>query len=68
MRALIGQLGANGDCLYATTLARQIKADFPECELTWAVASACAHILVNNPHVDDVWVWKVDDWANLSTA
>ena len=57
-----------GDCLYATTLARQIKADFPACELTWAVASMCAPVLVNNPYVDDVWVWKVDDWANLATA
>lgn len=28
-RILLGQLFKNGDCLYATVLARQIKKDFP---------------------------------------
>ena len=28
-RILLGQLGSNGDCLYATIVARQIKKDFP---------------------------------------
>jgi ADP-heptose:LPS heptosyltransferase len=48
------QLYSNGDCLYATTVARQIKLDFPGCRLTWAIASFCKMIIANNPHVDEI--------------
>ncbi|MEQ1577992.1 MAG: hypothetical protein ABL894_10090, partial [Hyphomicrobium sp.] len=54
-RILLGQLGSNGDCLYATTIARQIKKDFPGCHLTWAISSLCTRVLDNNPDVDEVW-------------
>lgn len=54
-RFLLGQLAAYGDCLYATTIARQIKKDFPECHLTWAIGSMCRLIIDGNPHVDDIW-------------
>ena len=53
---LLGQLAANGDCVYATTVARQIKAEDPACHLTWAIGSACRGVIDHNPHVDDVWV------------
>ena len=54
-RFLIGQLARYGDCLFATTLAKQIKHDFPDSHTTWAVASNFMNILVQNPHVDQVW-------------
>ncbi|NJO93453.1 MAG: glycosyltransferase family 9 protein [Hydrococcus sp. RM1_1_31] len=54
-RILLGQLGANGDCLNATTLARQIKYDYPDCYLTWAVSSSCRGMVENNPFVDEIW-------------
>ena len=44
-----------GDCLYATAVARQIKADFPGCHLTWAVSSWCRQVIEGNPFVDDIW-------------
>jgi len=44
-----------GDCLYATTIARQIKRDYPGCILTWAIGSKYKNILDNNPYVDTVW-------------
>lgn len=47
---------SNGDALYATAIARQIKQDFPACELTWAIASNCKNIIANNPYVDHVIV------------
>ncbi len=59
LRILLGQLGANGDCLYATTLARQIKHDHPDCHLTWCISSLCSHLLVNNPDVDEVWEYPM---------
>ncbi len=53
---LLVQLYSNGDCLYATTIARQIKKDFPNCTLTWAIANSCKNIIANNPYVDDVLI------------
>jgi len=47
---------SNGDCLYATAIARQIKEDYPDCQLTWAIASNCKNIIDNNPYVDKVIV------------
>lgn len=60
-KILIGQLGVYGDCLYATTIAQQIKRDNPNCELTWAIGSNYADILVGNPDVDQVWTYPIKD-------
>lgn len=65
---LLGQLGSNGDCLYATTIARQIKRDFPDCQLTWAISSLCKRVIENNPHVDHVWEIPVASWGDLNAA
>lgn len=54
-KILLLQLMSNGDCLYATAIARQIKSDYPGCHLTWAIASFCKAIIDNNPYVDSVW-------------
>src|SRR5688572_4170282 len=54
IKILLVQLYSNGDCLYATTVARQIKTDFPDSHLTWAIASFCKSIIANNPYVDAV--------------
>lgn len=58
-RILIGQLGVYGDCLYATTIARQIKHDYPDCHLTWAIGSSYKNILNNNPYVDTIWEYDI---------
>ena len=65
-KILMGLLGARGDCVYGTTIAHQIKEDFPGCRLTWAIAEKNQDILRNNPHVDEVWpvVAEVpDSWS-----
>ncbi len=54
-RILLGQLANWGDCLLATTVARQIKEDEPTAHLTWAIGSICRPLLWGNPHVDAVW-------------
>jgi ADP-heptose:LPS heptosyltransferase len=53
-KILLVHLYSNGDCLYATTIARQIKHDYPGCHLTWAIASFCKTIIANNPYVDEI--------------
>jgi hypothetical protein len=53
-KILMIQLYSNGDCLFATAVARQIKNDFPNCYLIWAVASFCKNIILENPYVDEL--------------
>jgi hypothetical protein len=55
MKILLVQLAAMGDCLFVTTIARQIKeVDFPRCHLSWMINSNCKTVLINNPYVDDI--------------
>ncbi|MCW7546050.1 hypothetical protein N7I30_19905 [Aurantimonas litoralis] len=61
-RILLGQLGANGDCLYATIIARQLRHDHPDAEITWAISSQCSRLIANNPHVDAVWEIEIPSW------
>ena len=66
-KILLVHLYSNGDCLYATAVARQIKHDFPGCNLTWAIASFCKSIIANNPYVDDIMEIEIvkDDVDNF---
>jgi len=57
-KILLIQLFSNGDCLYATTVARQIKQDYPGCHITWAIAEYCRNIVAENPFVDETMVIK----------
>jgi hypothetical protein len=66
-RILLGQLGANGDCLYATVLARQLRADHPQAHIVWAISSQCAPLLVNNPHIDEIWEIPISGWDQHAT-
>ena len=58
-RVLLVQLGANGDCLYATILARQLKHDHPNARVVWAIARQSAGLLQNNPYVDEIFEYDV---------
>jgi hypothetical protein len=65
---LLGQLGARGDCLYATAIARQIKHDLPDCHLTWAVGSMCRAIVEGNPYVDEIWEFPMANHGEMIAA
>jgi FkbM family methyltransferase len=67
-RILLGQLGARGDCIYATAVARQIKEDYPECHLTWAIGSMARGVIANNPHVDELWEFPVRNHDEMLPA
>lgn len=53
-KILLVQLFSNGDCLYVTTIARQIKTDFPGSDLSWAISKSCRHIIEGNTFVDSI--------------
>ena len=68
-KVLLVQLGANGDCLFVTTIAKQIKeVDYPGCELTWMVGSKYRAILTNNEYVDQIIEIQLSESYNLSNA
>ncbi|MEP6594397.1 MAG: hypothetical protein ABJA71_00560 [Ginsengibacter sp.] len=54
-RFLIVQHGCYGDCLFATTIARQIKNDYQDSHITWAVSTSYKSILQHNPFIDSLW-------------
>ncbi len=56
LKILLVQLYSNGDCLYATAVARQIKQDYPGSHLTWAIADFCKQIIDGNPYVDKAMI------------
>jgi hypothetical protein len=71
-RFLIGQLGKYGDCLFATTIARQIKADYPDCHVTWAIGTIYRSILIGNPYINEIWefplssnLYMVESWQKF---
>ena len=69
-KILLVHLYSNGDCLYATAVAKQIKHDFPGCHLTWAIARFCKSIISNNPYVDEVMEIDIakDDAARVAAV
>lgn len=58
-KILLVHLVSNGDCLYVTAIARQIKLDYPGCELTWIISNLASQVLRNNQFVDMVEIWPV---------
>lgn len=63
---LLGQLGAKGDCLYATILARQLRHDYPDAKITWAIFEGNADLLANNPDIDEIWPVPLSDRSQTS--
>jgi 6-pyruvoyl-tetrahydropterin synthase len=47
--------------LYATVLARQLRNDYPNAHITWAISSQCAGLLLNNPDINEVWEIPIQD-------
>ena len=75
-KILLGHLNSNGDCLFATVIARQIKeVDYPNCHLTWAVNDKCEQSVRLNPFVDEIWeipteksLTSIEEWNAFAAA
>ena len=66
MNILLVQLGSNGDCLFVTTIAKQIKeVDYPGSILTWMIGSNCSHIIENNHFIDKKIIVPIKDINDL---
>jgi ADP-heptose:LPS heptosyltransferase len=51
---LITRLSAIGDCVLTLPLADQLKAEIPDCHITWLVDCAASKLLEGHPSVDQV--------------
>lgn len=58
-------LFANGDCLLATTVAKQIRNDNPNCTLEWIISKKCSSIIINNPDIDIVTEIEIIEGVNI---
>lgn len=55
MRILLVRLRLIGDVVFTTPLIRALRRRFPEATLTYLVESAAAPVVLENPHLDEVW-------------
>lgn len=55
MKILLVQIGSMGDCLFVTTIAKQIKEiDFPGCQLSWLIGDKYKQVIYNNIYIDEI--------------
>jgi ADP-heptose:LPS heptosyltransferase len=68
-KTFIGVGGGAEDILHMTFVARQLKMEIPEFELTWAVAHPYAHLLDNNPDIKHRLIiegdWRGEGWRRI---
>ena len=69
LRILIGHLTSNGDILFSSAIARQIKEiDYPGSHLSWAVSNGCAKTLYLNPYIDKIWEVSIPNGSDVTIA
>ncbi len=68
MKIALVHLCSFGDCLYATLVARQIRRDFPNCELTWVIADRYASILEENPDIDVIHTIPISEFSQAQSG
>ena len=61
-RILITRLGAIGDVVVTTPVARVLRQALPEAYLAWVVEEKAADLLAGNPYLDEVIVWRRGSW------
>jgi len=52
-----------GDVLCSTPIAKQLKADDPNCHITWFTSHAGEVSVRHNPHIDEIIVLEGDQYA-----
>lgn len=55
---LIVKPSSIGDVVMATPMAEALKRSCPTARLTWLVDDRCKDVILGNPYVDEVLVWK----------
>jgi lipopolysaccharide heptosyltransferase I len=61
-RILLVRLGAIGDVVVTTPVARLLRQALPQAYLAWVVEEKAADVLMGNPYLDEVIVWRRGSW------
>lgn len=61
-RILLLRLGAIGDVVVTTPVARVLRRALPDAYLAWVVEEKAADVLEGNPYLDEVIVWRWASW------
>ncbi|MFH1011474.1 MAG: glycosyltransferase [bacterium] len=68
-KIFIGLGGGAEDMLHMTFVARQMRMEIPEAEITWAIGRPYAPLLDNNPDVEHILVveenWRAEGWQRI---
>jgi len=64
-KILIIKLGALGDVLRTTPLAEAIKKKYPDCLIYWLTEESSAELLENNPYIDKILTYNLDNILRL---
>lgn len=59
---LIIRLSAIGDCLQVSPVAKKLRERFPQARITWVVETKSKDVVIGNPYVDEVIVFKRVEW------
>ncbi len=62
---LIIKLSALGDVAMATPVIKAVKNACPDARLSWLVEEASRGIVEGNPLLDEVLIWRKDEWVRL---
>lgn len=64
-RILIIRLSAIGDVVFASPLVASIRSTYPEAEIYWLAESKVAPLLTHDPDLNEILVWRREDWRGL---
>ena len=62
-RILIIKLSSIGDVVMASPVAKALRGRFPDSHIAWVVDDKSKDVVVGNPYLDEVIVWKRDSAA-----
>lgn len=62
---LIIQPGNAGDIVIASPIAEAIKNTYPNASVSWLAEPTYTHLLLNNPHIDEVFTWDRSTWIEM---
>lgn len=57
-RILVVKLSAIGDVLIASPVAKALRTAYPDSYIAWVVEHKAADVILGNPYLDEIFIWK----------
>ena len=62
LKILIVRLSAIGDVIHSTPVLHSLRRKFPDAHIAWAVEDKASAVIINNPLIDEVFVFPKQVW------